>query len=65
MWAEVEHLYFGKGNDPGRGKKIDERRTLCSKNLLCSPILFFLVCAYDFENVSVNFRLKLFLIFVL
>lgn len=64
MQAEVELLYFGKGDDPGRGKKVDEVRILGSKNLLCSPI-FFLVYSCDFETVlSANFRVKM-LIFVL
>lgn len=52
MQAEVEHLYFGKGNDPGRGKKVDKIRTSDSKNLLCSPIFFSLVYACNFETFS-------------
>lgn len=48
MQAEAEHLCFGKGNDLGKGKKVDKIRTFGSKYLLCSPIFF--VHAYVFKT---------------
>lgn len=64
MQAEAEHLCFGKGNDLGKGKKVDKIRTFGSKYLLCSPIFFCpCICFRNFS--SVNRRVRLFLIFVL